>query len=190
MVTIADPRRVDQERRCAKHTGRFGVLPFVADHKGTFQVDVVFESGLRKQTGTRFSARTKVILRVWADKDVIQSKGALQSLMHPIQVPSRDSSFRHPGLIRRRNQEKACRLQQAQRTNRFLVYFEVFNLQWRYLQIPNCPRQVQDPVSFQEYCCLHKTRLSTKLASSLDLVKMENRVWNLFKSVTFLEFFQ
>ena len=49
MVAGTIPRRLHQDGRAACNPGRFGILPFVTNHKRPIQVELPFESRLEEE---------------------------------------------------------------------------------------------------------------------------------------------
>ena len=103
---IAQPRRLQQQRRAARRPSHFGVRPFIADDKRLVQVHLPFERGLQQQPGLRLAAGALVSRLMRAYQDIIQRKNAPQQVVHPIQLAPRLIPARQARLVGRGNQQE------------------------------------------------------------------------------------
>src|SRR6185369_17704786 len=72
VVPLANPRGPHQERSAAGLMSRLRVLPLVADHIRSIEIDVPFESRFQQQAILGFATRAMVRLVMGANQDVIQ----------------------------------------------------------------------------------------------------------------------
>src|SRR6266699_101914 len=115
MMNLPHPRRFEEQRGAAGGSGRFGILPLIADDKGVVQVQVPLESRLDEQSRPRLAAGTMIVLVVRAHHDVVQRKGPAQDVMHAVQFATGLIASGEFGLIVGGNQDKAGRFQLAER---------------------------------------------------------------------------
>lgn len=100
------PWRFKDQRGATGGAGGFRIIPLVADHEGTFEVQLPFEFRFDQQSRFGLAARATVRFRVRAHKDIVQRERAPQRVVHAIQLATRQMAVRQPGLIGRGNQNQ------------------------------------------------------------------------------------
>ena len=92
MMHRSDPGGLKQQRSAAHRPGGLGVLPFVADDKGTLEVQMPFKSGFGKQAGPWLPAGTSIDFTVRTHQNVVQWERCAQLVVHAVHVAACDGA--------------------------------------------------------------------------------------------------
>ena len=121
MMNTAKPRRSEQHGACASAARSLRILPFVADHKRSVQIQPPFMCRFDKHPWFWFPAMASVAILMRANKQVIDGKTLPKHLMHAIQVATRQIAAGKAWLIGCNDHSKPGRLQFMQQRRHFCV---------------------------------------------------------------------
>jgi len=155
LVAVSDPRGLEQQGSATHGPGGPGVLPFVTDDKGAFQIQLPLECGFREQPRLGLPTGAFIGFIMGAHENVIQRETLAQKFMHAIEFAPGQRAAGQRRLIGGGDQNEPRRLQLSQQRYGGLDYFELFQRERADLTLAVDDGLIQDAVPFDEYPGLH-----------------------------------
>lgn len=150
-----DPGGFEEHGGATDGAGGFGVLPFVTDDEGVFEVNVPFEGGFGEQAGLGLAAGAAVGFIMRADKDIVEREATAEQIVHAVEFAAGDGAVGEAGLIGGGDEDEAGGLEILEERQGLLVDVELVERAGRDLLLAFGARQVEDAVALDEYRCLH-----------------------------------
>jgi len=151
----AKPGRLKQHRGAAHGAGGFGILPFVAEDKGTTQIEVPFESRFGQQTRFGLAAWAMIGFVVRTNEDIIQGERGAQQIVHAIQFAARLVAPRNPRLVGRGEKHQAGGTEPFERLGSVAFYAQGVQSQRTDRSISLKTHLIQNAVALYKNCLLH-----------------------------------
>jgi hypothetical protein len=158
VVDGADPGRFKEERSATYASGRFGILPFVANDKGPIHIELPFEPRFGKQTRLRFPAGTTIRFIMRADENVIDRQGAPEEIVHAIHFTAEQVTAGDSRLVGGDDDGEPGSLELFQHGRRAVVDLEFFERDGADLMLPVHAHLVQDAIAFNKNSKFHISR--------------------------------
>lgn len=125
MGTGTDPGGFEEHGGATDGAGGFGVLPFITDDEGMFEVNMPFEGGFGEQAGLGLAAGAAVGFVMGADEDVIERKAAAEEIVHAVEFTAGDGAVGKAGLVGGGDEDEAGGLEILEERQGLLVDVEL-----------------------------------------------------------------
>ncbi len=155
VVAGTDPGGFEHHGGATDGAGGSGVLPFVADDEGMFEVNVPFEGGFGEQAGLGLAAGAIVGFVMRADEDVVERKAAAEKIVHAVEFAAGEGAVGKAGLVGGGDEHETGGFEIFEERQGVLVDLEFVQRAGADLVVTLGGRQVQNAVPLDEYRCLH-----------------------------------